>query len=110
MVKFENDDLDRILYALSDETRRSMVDQLYRGEKTVGELSQPFKISAPAISRHISILEMTGLIRVSRRGTTKVCSLELSSLIKVGTWLARYEKLWGRELEAMRKEIAANAG
>ena len=110
MVKYEEVTLDRVFYALSDEVRRSIVDQLYRGDRTIAELSSPFKISAPAISRHISILKKTGLITVSRKGRHMVCSLELGSLIKLGTWLARYEKLWGKQLEAMKQEIASNAG
>ncbi|MBX4198868.1 metalloregulator ArsR/SmtB family transcription factor [Candidatus Parcubacteria bacterium] len=110
MVKYEEVTLDRVFYALSDEVRRKIVDHLYRGDRTVAELSAPFKISAPAISRHISILKRTGLITVRRQGRNMVCSLELGSLMKLGTWLARYEKLWGKQLEAIRQEITSNAG
>lgn len=110
MVKNRKVDFDRILYAISDSTRRGIIDELYRGERSVGELSLPYKISAPAISKHLRILESTGLITTRREGRRVMCNLEVDSVMRVATWLARYEKLWQKRLSTLEQEIRSNMG
>ncbi|MHB1330487.1 MAG: ArsR/SmtB family transcription factor [Minisyncoccota bacterium] len=110
MVKYTKNDFDRILFAISDSTRRSILDELFRGEKGVGELGEPFKISAPAISKHLSILSGTGLITTRKVGRRVICSLESDNLMRIATWLAKYHKLWEGRLREMEENIRLNAG
>lgn len=87
----ERDRLCAILNALSDPVRISIVEQLSaRGEMSVGDLSEPFSITAPAISRHLRVLESAGLIdrRIDRQW--RMCSLNKCTLEKVSGWMAQH--------------------
>jgi DNA-binding transcriptional ArsR family regulator len=110
MVNDEIVALDRILYAISDDTRRKIVDTLYRGEKSIAELRELFAISAPAVTKHMNILRKTGLVRTRKEGRVVVCTLETDNLMRVATWLARFEKLWEKRLSALKQEIGSNMG
>lgn len=84
-------DADRsaVFAALADPTRRAILDRLARGEATVTELSAPFDISQPAISRHLRVLEDAGLITRRIDGTKRPCRLAGAPLEEIETWLAR---------------------
>ncbi len=87
----ERERLCAILNALSDPVRISIVEQLSkRGEMSVGDLSEPYSITAPAISRHLRVLESAGLIdrRIDRQW--RMCSLNKSALEKVSGWMAQH--------------------
>ncbi len=105
MVKYQKVDLDRLIYAISDSTRRGMIDELVRGERSVGELSEPFKISSPAISKHIRVLHETGLIKTRRSGRQIICTLEPDSLMRIETWMAKYQRFWSEKLHDLEKQI-----
>ena len=105
MVKYKPVALDRILYALSDPTRRHILDELYRGERSVGELAEPFKMSLPAISKHIKVLRVTELVKTRKIGREVICTLETETLMRVSTWLARYQKLWEARLANLKENI-----
>jgi DNA-binding transcriptional ArsR family regulator len=107
MVKYEPIDFDLILHAISDSTRRRILDELYRGEKTVGELAEPFKISLPAISKHIKILKKVGLLSTRKEGRRVICTLMPVTLMRVATWLARYERFWKGRLKKLEEDIKA---
>ena len=76
MVELEPPQLDSIFHALGDATRRRMLRELASGERTVGQLAEPFAISLAAASKHIKALENAGLIRREVRGRTHVCRLD----------------------------------
>jgi DNA-binding transcriptional ArsR family regulator len=82
------DRLSRVFGALADPTRRAILARLTEGEATVGELAAPFRLSQPAISRHIKVLEDAGLVSRTRMGTTRINHLEPDSLHEVIDWLA----------------------
>lgn len=105
MVKYENTELDRLLYAISSSVRRGMVDELVKGPRTVGELAQPYSMSGPAISKHIRVLHETGLISIKRSGRQIICSLEPANLIRVATWLSKYQLFWKEKLENLTESI-----
>jgi DNA-binding transcriptional ArsR family regulator len=88
--------LDATFSALSDATRRSILVRLARGEATVGELTEGFEISQPAISRHLKVLEAAGLIRRDRDAQRRPASLEERSIDDAATWIERYRDLWER--------------
>ena len=88
------DQLNAVFGALADPTRRAILMRLMEGDRSVGELSAPFPMSQPAISRHLKVLEGAGLISRSRRATVRLSHLEAEPLREATTWLARYQAFW----------------
>ena len=103
MVKHDSPRLDTIFHALSDATRRGMLANLALGEKSVGELAQPFAMSFAGASKHVKVLEEAGLIRREVRGRTHVCSLEPGPLASADQWLRHYERFWTGRLDALEQ-------
>jgi DNA-binding transcriptional ArsR family regulator len=87
--------LDTAFSALADPTRRAILARLASGEATVGELGEPFAISAPAISRHLKVLEEARLIARTRRGQQLICRLNPEGLKTAQEWLDHYRAFWG---------------
>jgi len=110
MVKYQKVDLDRLLYAISDATRRRILDELIRGEQSVGELSQPFKMSLPAFLKHVRILRNSELIVTKKMSRRVMCNIHPDNLMRVSTWLSKYQKFWEARLEELEAQIKANIG
>lgn len=105
MVKYENPDLDRLLYAISDSTRRGIIDELVRGPRSVGELAEPYNMTPPAISKHIHVLHETGLISTKKQGRQVICALKPDNLLRIATWMAKYERFWKEKLKDLAQSI-----
>jgi DNA-binding transcriptional ArsR family regulator len=88
------DPLSSIFAALADPTRRAILARLTSGEASVGELSQPFQMSQPAVSKHLKVLERAGLIAKSREAQWRLCRLEAAPLREVATWMEPYRRFW----------------
>jgi DNA-binding transcriptional ArsR family regulator len=101
------DQLDAVFSALADPTRRAILARLTGGDLTVGELSAPFPVSQPAISRHLKVLEGAGLISRSRRATARLSHLEAEPLRDATAWLARYQAYWDESHERLDALLAA---
>lgn len=86
--------LNAIFAALADPTRRAILARLASGEASVGELSQPFRMSQPAISKHLKVLEAAGLIAKSRQAQWRLCRLEGAPLREVAHWMEPYRQFW----------------
>lgn len=86
--------LDATFAALSDPTRRAILARLARGEMSVKELARPFKISAPAITKHLKVLQRVGLISRGRQAQWRPCRLEAKPLEDVAEWVERYRRYW----------------
>ncbi len=95
------DHLSAIFYALSDPTRRAIVAKLALGEASVTELAEPFEMSARAVSKHVSVLEESGLITRSRDAQRRLSHLELAPLKQVDEWLDRYRNLLDGRLDRL---------
>lgn len=112
MVELQASQLDSVFHALGDATRRRMLRELTRGDRTVGQLAQPFAISLAAASKHIKALEHAGLIRREVRGRTHVCQLAPGPLASAHEWLSFYERFWTGRLDVLeqllREEDARN--
>lgn len=80
--------------ALADPTRRAILARLAEGTATVKELSEPFTMSAPAISKHLRVLERAGLISQGREAQWRPCKLEPAPLKAVADWTERYRQFW----------------
>jgi DNA-binding transcriptional ArsR family regulator len=88
------DQLSVVFGALADPTRRAILARLTQGDASVAELSAPFRMSQPAVSRHLKVLESAGLISRSRRATARLSHLEAEPLRDATDWLARYREFW----------------
>jgi DNA-binding transcriptional ArsR family regulator len=86
--------LDATFAALADPTRRAILARLAKGEATVTELVSPFKLSQPAISKHLKVLEKAGLITRGRDAQTRPCRIAARPLAEANGWLEDYRKLW----------------
>jgi DNA-binding transcriptional ArsR family regulator len=95
------DRLSETFAALSDPTRRGILARLSLGEASVAELSKPFDISGPAISKHLKVLEKAGLITRGREAQWRPCKIEPQALKGVDEWLERYRKFWEERLDRL---------
>ena len=86
--------LDATFAALSDPTRRAILARLAEGEATVNELVAPFRLSQPAISKHLKVLERAGLISRGRDAQKRPCRIEAGPLAEANRWLEGYRKIW----------------
>ena len=95
--------LNAVFHALGDATRRQMLRELSLGERTVGQLAEPFAISLAAASKHIKALENAGLIRRKVQGRTHICRLDPGPLASAHEWLSFYERFWTDRLDALER-------
>jgi DNA-binding transcriptional ArsR family regulator len=101
MVKYSGAPLDRTFAALADPTRRALVARLAdQPGLSVSELAEPFRMSLPAIMKHLDVLSDAGLVARSKAGRTVACRLNAAPLESAVTWLNRYERFWS---EALRR-------
>jgi DNA-binding transcriptional ArsR family regulator len=103
MVELETPQLSSLFHALGDATRRRMLRELAEGERTVGQLAEPFDFSLAAASKHIKVLEKAGLIRREVRWRTHVCRLEPGPLASAHAWLSFYERFWTNRLDLLER-------
>ena len=103
MVELQSHALDTVFHALGDATRRAMLRQLVKSERTVSELANPYDMSLAAASKHIKVLESAGLIRREVKGRTHLCHLEPSPLSSAHEWLGYYERFWTTKLDILER-------
>jgi DNA-binding transcriptional ArsR family regulator len=95
------DRLSATFSALADPTRRAILARLALGETTVSDLAKPFKMSGPAVSKHLKVLEHAGLITRSRAAQMRPCKLEAIALKAADDWLEEYRRLWEQRLDRL---------
>ena len=100
------DQLDAVFGALADPTRRAILARLTSGEATVAQLAAPFSVSQPAISRHLKVLELAGLISRTRRATARLSHLRAEPLRDATVWLAGYRGFWEESYERLDELLA----
>jgi len=93
--------LDAVFSALSDPTRRAILQRLSQGEVSVTELARPFRISLPAVSKHLQVLESAGLLIREREGRFHKLHLDPTPLITTAAWIEEYRPLWEAQLDAL---------
>jgi DNA-binding transcriptional ArsR family regulator len=94
--------LDSVFHALADSTRRSILRDITRSEKTVGEIAQPYSMSLAAVSKHLDVLERASLITRERRGSCRMVRLNPKPLHTAQSWLNFYETFWRTNLDALQ--------
>ncbi|HEV2645538.1 MAG TPA: metalloregulator ArsR/SmtB family transcription factor [Acidobacteriaceae bacterium] len=95
------DNLSQTLFALSDPTRRAILSRLASGEATVAELTAPFALSQPAISKHLKVLEQANLITRGRAAQSRPCYLRAAPLEQVADWTEEFRWLWEQRLDRL---------
>lgn len=95
------DRLSETFGALADPTRRAILARLASGEASVTELSEPFAMSMPAISKHLKVLERAGLIARGREAQWRPCRLQAAPLEDVAGWVEHYRRFWEQSLERL---------
>lgn len=88
------DTLSATFFALADPTRRAILSRLASGAATVKELSSPFEMSGPAISKHLRVLERAGLIQRGREAQWRPCTLDAAPLKEVAEWAGEFREFW----------------
>jgi DNA-binding transcriptional ArsR family regulator len=95
------DQLSTTFAALADPTRRAVLARLASGEVSVTELAEPFKISLPAVSKHLKVLERAGLIARGRDAQWRPCRLEAAPLKDVADWVEHYRRFWTESFDRL---------
>ena len=98
--------MDAVLQALSDSSRRTVLEALGQGPATVGELAALLPIARPGVSRHLRVLREAGLVEVRHEAQFRVYSLRAEPLAEIDDWLGRYRAIWEQRLDALHTEVA----
>ena len=98
--------MDSVLHALSDESRRTVLEILRDHPATAGELAEALPIARPGVSRHLRVLREAGLVDVEAQAQRRIYTLRPEPLAEVDDWLGRYRALWQHRLDALHTEIA----
>jgi len=95
------DHLSTTFAALADPTRRAILARLATGESSVKELAAPFKMTAPAVTKHLKVLQRAGLITRSRRAQWRPCRLDATPLRDVADWVEQYRRFWDERIDRL---------
>jgi len=99
------DHLSTTFAALADPTRRAILARLSKGESSVTELARPFKMSLPAVTKHLKVLQRAGLISQGRQAQWRPCRLEAKPLREVAHWVEQYRRLWDERFDRLEDYI-----
>ena len=103
MVQLQS--LDRTFAALSDPTRRRILERLSVGPATISELAQPLGMSLPGVIKHVRVLERAQLVTTTKHGRTRECRLGPADLEDVAEWIEEYRTRWERRLDRLAAHI-----
>ncbi len=103
MVSNQQKQRNAVFRAVSDPTRREILSILRNGQRTVGGIAQNFRMSRPAISKHLRLLHSAGLVATRKQGTANLCTLNAKPLSLIGDWLHDYESFWKQSLQSLKK-------
>jgi DNA-binding transcriptional ArsR family regulator len=105
MVQYQDEVLDRVFSALSDPTRRHVLESLGQGSLAVSELAAPHGMSLPGFMKHLRVLEEAGLIARNKEGRVVSCELSAAPMEQAATWMQRYEKFWTEKLGSLARYL-----
>lgn len=107
MVAQDTTSLDGVFHALADPTRRAMLRSLATGQRTIGELAAPFRMSFAAASKHVRVLERAGLVQRTVAGRSHVCRIDPAPLAAANEWLRFYETFWNERFDTLNGLLKA---
>jgi DNA-binding transcriptional ArsR family regulator len=102
--------LDKLFHALSDASRRAMIDRLGRGPASVGDLARPFDMALPSVMKHLKVLEDAGLVASAKDGRVRHYRMSEGALDTVERWVSSRRALWNRNLDRLEKFLAGDGG
>ena len=94
-----------VFEALADPTRRRIVELLARRERSAGEVARQFRVSQPAVSKHLRVLREAGIVEVRGEAQRRIYSLEPGALRKAEEWLARHRRFWEGRLDRLEEQL-----
>jgi DNA-binding transcriptional ArsR family regulator len=105
MVQFNQPAFDASFSALSDVTRRGVLEQLGRADASITELADAFHMTLTGMKKHVGVLEQAGLVTTQKVGRVRTCRLGLRTLAEEAAWIARYRQIWDARFHALDKVI-----
>src|SRR2546430_14782195 len=105
MVKYSEDELDTVFAALSDRTRRRVLQSLAEGDRPVSELANAHQMSLPGFLKHLRVLEDAGLIARTKEGRGGSCGLSAAPLKEAAAWMSPFEKLWAEKVYSRARSL-----
>ncbi|MFD3444916.1 ArsR/SmtB family transcription factor [Microbacteriaceae bacterium 4G12] len=102
--------LDRAFAALSDSTRRGILERLGSGPATISELAEPFDITITGLTKHVQVLEEAGLVTTEKVGRARQCRLGTERLDDAMQWITFYQRLWERRLDGLEAYFTLTKG
>ena len=105
MVQYSSTQLDTSFAALSDATRRGVLEQLGRADASITELAQKFQMTLTGMKKHVGVLEQAGLVTTQKIGRVRTCKLGLRRLEEEAAWIERYHQLWNARFDELDKVV-----
>src|SRR5512144_1666466 len=105
MVQYMTTRLDTSFAALSDATRRGVLEQLGRADASITELAEKFHMTLTGMKKHVGVLEQAGLVTTEKIGRVRTCKLGLRGLGDEAAWIERYRQLWDARFDEMDKVV-----
>jgi len=101
MVQHKHPHLDASFAALSDATRRGVLEQLYRGDASISDLADRFHMTLTGMKKHVGVLEHAGFVTTQKIGRVRTCKLGLRRLEQEAAWIERYRQVWEARFDAL---------
>jgi DNA-binding transcriptional ArsR family regulator len=105
MVQYRVDQLDSSFAALSDSTRRGVLEQLGRGDASITHLADKFQMTLTGMKKHVSVLEQAGFVTTEKVGRVRTCKLGLSRMTQEAAWIEEYKQLWEARFDGLGKVV-----
>jgi DNA-binding transcriptional ArsR family regulator len=105
MVQYSRTRFDSSFAALSDATRRSVLEQLVRADASITDLAGKFHMTLTGMKKHVGILEQVGLVTTEKVGRVRTCKLGLRRLEEEAAWIERYRELWAARFDELDKVV-----
>lgn len=105
MVQYRSSRLDSSFAALSDATRRGVLEQLARADASITELAERFRLTLTGMKKHVRVLEQTGLVITEKVGWVRICRLGPHRLEEEAAWIERYRQLWAARFDELDKAL-----
>ncbi len=102
--------IDRLFHALSDPTRRAIIDRLSRNPVAASQLAAPLRISVPAVMQHLKVLETSGLVRTEKVGRVRTCRIDPHGMSAAERWISDRRSMWERKLDRLGVLLAEADG
>lgn len=105
MVQYSSSTVDSSFAALSDPTRRGVLEQLFNSDASITELADRFHMTLTGMKKHVSVLEQAGLVTTRKVGRVRTCALGLRGLEDEAAWIERYRQMWAARFDELDKVI-----